>query len=137
MANEFTRVRCAKMTYNAPTDGGTLSTTVTPALTESLPIGAIVTGVVIQPLTNMTTASSPTIAINAGGVTICGSTPIASNATGLTTGGQDASWWTRVGAVTTAPYLPIKTTTNAPITIDVATATISAGKFNLYVFYID
>lgn len=136
-ANDFTVQHVAKMTYNVPTDGGTTAAgAITPAVSEVVPVGAIITGVLIQPLTNFTTTSSPTMVLSAGGVTISGSTPIASNATGLTTGGQDASWFSRVGAVTTAPYLPVKATSNGPITVTVGTADMTAGKFNVYVFYV-
>lgn len=135
MANIFEGCRMAKMTYNVPTDGGAQGI-IQPAITEVIPTGSIITGVLIQPLSNFTTTSSPTMVITAGGVTISGSTPIASNATGLTTGGQDASWFSRVGAVTTAPYLPVKTTSAVPIKVTVGTADMIAGKFNVFVFYV-
>jgi len=135
MANEKTRKRVAKATYDFSVDGGAVST-ITPAITEIIPTGAIVTDVIIDMTTALTSGGSATVAVTAGGVTIQG----AVDYNQLPYSGTGLGHVLRAGAsgatgVTTALYLPIKTTSDAAIKVAIATAALTAGKFNVFVEY--
>lgn len=133
MANNLIQKRIAKMTYSFAVDGGTFSATpITPSVTDVIPLGSIINDVTID-CTTACTGTGATIVITGGGITLCGSTPMAISSapfTAATMGHVSA-----VGAITTAPYLTQKASANAPIKVTIGTANLTAGVFNVYVDY--
>lgn len=127
MPNKFQRKKTAKATYSFATDGGAQGT-ITPAITESIPLGAIVTGVYVDCTTNVAPATGATIAINGGGQVLVSAATATSH--GLNTGTVKKSL--ALASSATA----IKATTNGSITLTVASADLTAGVVNIYVDYI-
>lgn len=115
----------AHATYSFAVDGGAVST-ITPASTAALPNKAIIIGGTINFTTAVTSGGSATIAIgtSAGSSTtsILGATAKAS-ATGLLN-----------SAATLAS--PVELTAAGSITVTVATAALTAGVAEIYVYYI-
>lgn len=126
MPTSFQRKRVAKATYSFATDGGA-QTTITPAITASVPLGAVVTGVFVDCTTNVAPATGATIAINAGGTTLV--TAATATSLGLNTGTVKKAL-TLAGSATA-----IKTTATGAVTLTVATADLTAGVVNIYVEY--
>jgi hypothetical protein len=127
----------AKCTYDWAIDAGALST-ITPAATESIPKGALITSVVIDSKTALSSAGSATVAITAGGVTIAGATDFDEVPYSGTTPVKvlRASPGINTSAISTAEYLPIVATSTADIKVVVAGAALTvAGKFHVYVEY--
>ena len=113
-----------KATYDFDTDAGATGAT-TLAITDNVPKGATITDVIIEKLTNATSGGSATVVVTAGGVTCTGLITVANLAGGA-------------GYVTDANigHLYIDTTSNAPIGITIASATLTAGKFNITLGYL-
>lgn len=134
MANEFSRFRVAKASYNFAVDGGAIATII-PSISDEIPIGAIITDVTINTTVAVTTGGSPTIAITGGGVTLSAAATLANSelddiqVTRVIRAGQG-------GASGTAPYIPIIATASAQIAVVVATAALTAGTFDIYVSYL-
>lgn len=126
MPTSFQRKRVAKATYSFATDGGA-QTTITPAITASVPLGAVVTGVFVDCTTNVAPATGATIAINAGGTTLV--TAATATSLGLNTGTVKKAL-TLAGSATA-----IKTTATGAVTLTVASADLTAGVVNIYVEY--
>lgn len=135
MANEFSRIRVAKATYDFSVDGGssTIGTLIL-ASTEEIPSGAIITDVKLNCRTIVTSGGAATIALTGGGVTLKAAESIANsvlNGTGLV----DVIRAGNSGSTGTAKYIPIAATSNAKIGITVGTADLTAGVFDIYVTY--
>lgn len=127
MPNKFQKHKIAKATYSFATDGGAQGT-ITPSITESIPLGALVTGVFVDCTTNVAPATGATIAINGGGQVLVAAATATSH--GINTGTVKKAL-TLNGSATA-----IKTTTNGSITLSVASADLTAGVLNIYVEYI-
>lgn len=135
MANQLVQKRVAKATYSFAVDGGAVATIV-PVTTDSIPVNAIVTEVLIDSRTACTSGGSATVAITGGGVTLQG----AIDYNQAPYSGTSPAKVLRAGAsgatgVTTAVYIPIKATSTAPIKVVIAGAALTAGIFDVYVEY--
>lgn len=127
MPTQYQRKRVAKATYSFAVDGGA-QTTITPATTSTIPLGAIVTGVFVDCTTNVAPATGATIAINGGGTTLV--TAATATSHGLNTGTVKKSL-ALAGSATA-----IKTSASGAVTITVATADLTAGVVNIFVEYL-
>lgn len=127
MPTSFQRKRVAKATYSFATDGGAQGT-ITPAINTVIPLGALVTGVFVDCTTNVAPATGATIAINGGGTTLV--TAATATAHGLNTGTVKKAM-TLAGSASA-----IKTASNGPITLTVASADLTAGVVTIMVEYI-
>jgi hypothetical protein len=129
MANQFLTQRVAVMTYSAATDAKT--GTITPAITASIPINAIITNVIVEGNT-LVGAANAEIAITGGGVTLVGAQTLANNAVN----GTAITNLLRDGQVRTAEYLPIKASATAPLRVVQSVAALQTGGFTVYVEYL-
>lgn len=120
-------LRAIAVQYDFSIHGGAVGSI---SLRQKLPKSAILIHSVIEVLTAPTSGGSATIAVNteaAGDVltaTAIGSAP-----------------WSSTGLKTATPVIGtasgyIKTTADRDITITVATAALTAGKFNIFLFYL-
>ncbi len=124
-------LRVAKATYDFAVDGGAMAT-ITPAANATIPINAIIMGGAINNITVETSGGGATIAL------------------GLSAGGGGAAALLAAAAISGAPWsstgikaiIPvfsaatmIKMTAAGVITLTVATATLTAGKFDVEVVY--
>lgn len=125
MSNQVNRIRVAKATYNFAVDGGLVST-ITPVTSEIVPLGAIVKAVYTDALTATTSGGSATVAINAGGTTLVAAGTLAANS---------LSGTLKVSQTLSGSATAIKTAANGFITVTVAVAALTAGKFDVYVEY--
>lgn len=118
----------AKMTYEFAVDGGAIST-ITPANSPTIPIGSIILGGTLDITTTLTSGGAATIAVgtSAGSSTtsIKGATAVAS-----WTAGQLAT----VPVFTAATY--VKLTAAGRPTLTIATAALTAGKFDVNLAYL-
>ena len=117
--------RWAKVEWDFATDGGTVSgSPITLSLT--LPDNAIVIGGVVEVITAVTSAGSATVALGVTG---------AATALLAATGKADFA----LGAVlpfAAVSAAPIKLPGATALTLTVATANLTAGKFNIWVEYL-
>lgn len=120
----------AKMTYDFAVDGGAIAT-ITPANSPTLPLGAIILGGVVDILTTLTSGGSATIALGLGSgaqvAALKGATAVATWAAGMT-------GIVLVPVFTAATYVKVAAAT--ALTLTVATAALTAGKFNVNVAYL-
>jgi len=119
----------AKMTYDFASDGGAIST-ITPLNSPTLPAGAIVLGGVIDITTTLTSGGAATIALGFGSgaqvAALKAATAVASYAAGTTL--------VMIPIFTSATYL--KLTAAARMTLTVAAATLTAGRMDINVAYV-
>lgn len=127
MATSFQKQRIATATYSFATDGGGIGT-ITPAVNTIIPIGAIITAVYADCTTNVAPATTSTMAIAGGGITLVAA---ASATTHTFNTGTVKVKMTLNGSATA-----LKATANAPITIVVAAQAFTAGVVNLSIEYI-
>lgn len=126
-------VKIAKATYDFSTAGGAIGTITIP-FADIVPNGAIVTDVKLNSRTIVTSGGAATIALTAGGVTLKAAETIANsvlNATGIV----DVIRAGNAGSTGTAKYVPIVATSSAAIGVTVAVAALTAGVFDIYVYY--
>ena len=118
-------------TYNFAVDGGAVAT-ITPAKNCTIPANAVIYNVSINSTTAVTSAGAATVAvgINGGGgttTTLVGATAKASYSANAFVQGtpvpQTASTWVKLA------------TTSGTVTATVATAALTAGVIEVYVFY--
>lgn len=118
----------AKMTYDFAVNGGAIST-ITPANSPTLPLGSIILGGTIDITTTLTSGGAATIALGLGSG---GQVAALKAATAV------ASWTagqlTLVPVFTAATY--VKVTAAAAITLTIAAATLTAGKFDANLVYL-
>lgn len=118
----------AKMTYDFATDGGAIST-ITPANSPTVPINAIILGGTADITIQLTSGGAATIALGLGS---------GAQVAGLKAATAVASWTVGQLAIipvfTAATYLKAAAATR--LTLTVAAATLTAGRFDLNVAYI-
>lgn len=114
--------------YNFATDGGAIAT-ITLALSDLIPAGAVLTGGYANPTTALTSGGSATIGI---GVTAGLSSPTVAlkAAAAVATYSVDA-----LLPLIPTFAVPLKMTASGTITITVATATLTAGVMDIFVYY--
>jgi|TARA_A100001388_G_C28332995_1_gene295317 hypothetical protein len=112
-----------KASYDYSSDGATAGAQ-TLAVTDNIPKGATVVEIIVEKTEAMTSGGSATLTLTGGGVNISPAYTIA-NLTG-----------TGFMPLGTAPNTPITATSNAAIGVTIATATLTAGKFNFTVGYL-
>ena len=113
-------VKTGKAIYNFAKDGGAVGT-ITPAVNFTLPSGAIILRCIGKEVTAFTSGGSATVAISVGGVAMKAAT--AYNDAAFT--GVDSHYST-----------PATTSTTAGVVVTVATAALTAGKYEVYVEYL-
>ncbi len=133
MANDFSRLRVAKVSYSFAVDGGAVSTIEPATYSDIIPTGAIITNVVSNVTTSLTSGGSATVAITGGGLTILAAGAYSSAPYSGTAPAQMAQ---STGLTTTAPYIPQVATSSAPLKVVIGTATLTAGVFDVYVTYV-
>jgi hypothetical protein len=117
MANEFKTIRCAKATYDFATHAGAIGAAL--GLDVSIPSGAIVTRVIGSANTAFTSGGSATVAINIGATEVNAATAF------------DSADYVAVDVHYSTPVA-----TSGEINIDIATATLTAGNYDVFVEYI-
>ena len=136
MANQFNRERVAKVTYDFSVDGGAVSTII-PVLTDTIPTGAIVTGVFIDVTTDFTTSSSGTLALWIGD-------PTTPNTTGvnIVTAATPASFGINTGTVKKALTMTSSATAiknvapTSNVRVKIATGACTQGKGTFIITYL-
>lgn len=117
----------AKMTYDFTVDGGAIAT-ITPVNSPTIPLGAIIIGGTVDITTQVTSGGAATIALGLGSgaqnAALKGATAVASF-----TVGQMAI----IPVFTAATY--VKAAAAAQLTLTVAAFTLTAGRFDLNVVY--
>ncbi len=143
MANDFYNgTKVARMIYDASVDASgaaVAAATVTPVITEVIPVGAIITDVKVMVITAVVTSSAgtATVAFTGGGVTLKAAETIANSVLG--TGSNAIVDVVRAGnsaSTGTAKYVPIVATSSAPLQVVQAVAGFASGKFELFVSYL-
>lgn len=123
------RKKQARGQYDFAIDGGAVSTITLRG--DKIPSGAIVTDALIHVDTILASGGSPTVAVGTGEAT---------NDVQAATAFGSAPWSTtgakRAGALT-ATSAPVKTTAERSITITIATAALTGGKFSVVVDYVE
>lgn len=133
MANDFSRLRVAKVSYSFAVDGGAVSTIEPITYSDIIPTGAIITNVVAYPSVALTSGGSATVSITGGGLTILAAGAYSSAPYNGTTPAQMAQ---STGLTSTAPYIPQIATSSAPLKVVIGTAALTAGIFDVYVTYV-
>lgn len=118
----------AKMTYDFAVDGGAVST-ITPTNSPTIPANAIILGGTIDITTTLTSGGAATIALG---------TSAGSSTTSLKGATAVASWsagqLALVPVFTAATY--VKLTAAGRPTLTIATAALTAGKFDVNLLYV-
>jgi|ERR1700751_111594 len=125
--------RIAKATYDFSVVGGAVATIQLPNA-DIIPNGAIITKVMVDMKTALTSGGSATVQITGGGITIAGATPAAYSSAPFS-GTVPAVIGQSTGLTVTAPYVPQIATSSAPLVLVIGTAALTAGKFDIYVDY--
>lgn len=112
--------------YSFATDGGAIST-ITPVLTAAIPANAIMVGATINPTTAATSGGSATIAVG---------TSAGSSTTSILAATAVASFTTDA-LINGVPVFatPRKMTAAGNVTVTIATATLTAGIIEVFVYY--
>lgn len=121
------RRRRAVGLYDFAVDGGAVG-----AITlrgDSVPSGAIIIDVLIHVDTALTSGGGATVSLGAETATGLNAAAAVSGAPWSTTGAK------RGGL--TATTAPVKTTAVRPVTATIATAALTAGKFSVYVDFVE
>jgi hypothetical protein len=119
MANEFKTARVAKATYDFATHGGATGNAL--GLGVSIPSGAIVTRVIGSANTAFTSDGSATVAINVGSTEVNAATAF------------DHADYT---AVDVHYSTPVALAADSEINLDIATAALTAGNYDIFVEYL-
>jgi hypothetical protein len=119
----------AKMTYDFTVSGGAIAT-ITPINSPTIPAGAIILGGVLDITTTLTSGGSATIALGLGSgaqvAALKAATAVASYSAGM--------GLAIVPVFTAATY--VKVTAATRLTLTVAVAALTAGKFDLNIVYV-
>jgi len=118
----FSDKKVAKLRYDFAVDGGAASV-ITPAITESIPNGAVVTNLYAVEQTAFTSAGAATVQLKCGSIALTG-------ALAFDTGFTGANSLALASSATA-----IDLTANGALTLTVATAALTAGKVDIYVEY--
>lgn len=112
-----------KFTYDFGVDAGAVST-ITPAINEKLPVGAIVTDVVTDERTAFTSGGSATVQVKSGAIALTDALAFDTAFTGRDTHALASS------------AEAIKITASDDMKLTVATAALTAGVVDFYIEYI-
>ncbi len=115
--------------YSFAVDGGAVAT-ITPVTNSTIPANAIIVGVIANPITALTSGGSATIAI---GTSAGSSTTALKAATAVASYTIDA---VMAGAPVFTAGSAVKLSAAGFITITVATAALTAGVMEVFVFYV-
>lgn len=121
-------MKWAKVVYDFAVDGGAVST-ITPASTVTLPVGAIIYGGLLEVLTAATSGGSATVAVQAQAANDIINAAAYGGAPWSTTGIKAI-----IPVMTAATAVQIATTAKQ-IKVVVGTAALTALKFNLHLAY--
>lgn len=121
------RRRMAVGLYSFAIDGGAVGDIALRG--DAIPSGAIITDVLVHVDTALTSGGAATVALKAESAADLNAADAVSGAPWSTTGAK------RGGL--TATTAPVKTTAARAITATVATAALTAGKFSVYVSYLE
>lgn len=121
------RRRLAVGLYDFATDGGAVGDITLRG--DTIPSGAIITDVLIHVDTALTSGGAATVAIKAESAADLNAADAISGAPWSTTGAKRGDL--------TATTAPVKTTAARAITATVATAALTAGKFSVYVSFLE
>lgn len=122
-------VRVAHAIYNFTTDGGAIAT-ITPVLNATIPANAIIFGSILNSTTALTSGGSATIAV---GTTAGSSSSSLKGATAYTSFTTDALV---AGVPVFTVGSSVKMSAAGQISVTIATATITAGVLEVFVFYV-
>lgn len=114
--------------YDFATDGGAVSTITLRG--GSIPSGAIIIDALIHVDTVPTSAGAPTISVGTEAAADI-------NAAALISGAPWSTAGAKRGGVLTATAAPIKTTAARSLSIAVAVAALTAGRFKVFVWYVE
>jgi hypothetical protein len=118
-ANEFKIARVAKATYDYSVHGGATGNAL--GLGVYIPAGAIVTRVIGSAVTSLDSGGSATVAINIGSTEVNAATAF------------DHADYT---AVDVHYSTPVKLSATSEVNLDIATAALTAGVYDIYVEYV-
>lgn len=121
------RRRLAVGLYNFATDGGAVGDITLRG--DAIPSGAIITDVLIHVDTALTSGGAATVALKAESAADLNAADVISGAPWSTTGAKRGDL--------TATTAPVKTTAARSIVATVGTAALTAGKFSVYVSYLE
>ena len=121
------RRRLAVCLYDFSVDGGAVGDITLRG--DSIPSGAIITDVLIHVYTALTSGGAATVALKAESAADLNAADAISGAPWSTTGAKRGDL--------TATTAPVKTTASRTPTATVATAALTAGKFSVYVSYLE
>ena len=121
------RRRLAVCLYDFSVDGGAVGDIALRG--DTIPSGAIITDVLINVDTALTSGGAATVALKAESAADLNSADAISGAPWSTTGAKRGDL--------TATTAPVKTTAARTPTATVATAALTAGKFSVYVSYLE
>lgn len=121
------RTKVATGMYSFATDGGAVGDITLRG--DSLPSGAIITDALIDVDTALTSGGAATVAIKVESAADINAADAIAGAPWSTTGAKRADF--------TATTAPVKTTAARSIVATVATAALTAGAFNVYIFYVE
>ena len=113
--------------YSFATDGGAVGDITLRG--DTIPSGAIITDVLIHVDTALTSGGAATVALKAEGAADLNAADAISGAPWSTTGAKRGDF--------DADAAPIKTTAARSIVATVGTAALTAGKFSVYVTYLE
>lgn len=118
----------AKMTYDFTVDAGAIST-ITPANSPSIPINAIILGGVIDVTVPLTSGGAATVALGFGSGAQAAALKAATGFASFTT-----TTLPLIELFTAATYF--KLTATARMTLTIAAATLTAGRFDVNLVYV-
>lgn len=121
------RRRLAVGLYNFATDGGAVGDITLRG--DAIPSGAIITDVLIHVDTALTSGGAATVALKAESAADLNAADVISGAPWSTAGAKRGDL--------TATTAPVKTTASRPIVATVGTAALTAGKFSVYVSFLE
>ena len=121
------RRRLAVGLYSFATDGGAVGDITLRG--DAIPSGAIVTDVLIHVDTALTSGGAATVALKAESAADLNAADAISGAPWSSTGAKRGDL--------TATTAPVKTTASRPIVATVGTAALTAGKFSVYVSFLE
>ena len=121
------RRRLAVGLYNFATDGGAVSDITLRG--DTIPSGALITDVLIHVDTALTSGGAATVALKAESAADLNAADVISGAPWSTTGAKRGDL--------TATTAPVKTTAARPIVATVGAAALTAGKFSVYVSFLE
>lgn len=120
-------VQLARAEYDFAVDGGAVGDIVLRG--QSVPSGAIITDVLIKVTTALTSGGAATVALKSEGAADLNAADAISGAPWSTTGAKRGDL--------DADTAPVTTTADRAITATVGTAALTAGKFTVFVTYVE